>query len=164
MSESLTGSLPESLKTIQTRHLITLRLKVKPIISVGQTPNGFRRVGVIFGGAFDGERLSGTVLDGANDWQLVRPDGSVSLDVRITLQTQDDHFINMYYTGIRAGNPDILKRIDAGETVDPTAYYFRTTPRFETASEKYAWLNNILCIGTGHRDAAGPIYSIFEVR
>ncbi len=47
--------------------------------------------------------------------------------------------------------------------VDPESYYFRIKPIFETASEKYAWLNNILAIGAGHRFADGPVYSLFEV-
>ena len=55
------------------------------------------------------------------------------------------------------------QRLERGEQVDPESYYFRINPMFETASEKYAWLNNILAIGTGHRFSDGPTYNLFEV-
>jgi len=69
----------------------------------------------------------------------------------------------MTYRGIRHGSPDILARIDRGETVDPSTYYFRTTSFFETASPKYDWLNRLIAVGIGHRTAEGPIYSLFEL-
>ena len=49
-----------------------MRLSVRKLQVVGPAPGGLRRVGVVFGGAFAGERLSGEVLDGGNDWQIVR--------------------------------------------------------------------------------------------
>ena len=45
--------------------------------------------------------------------------------------------------------------------VDPASYYFRINPLFETAAEKYDWINRIIAIG--HRLAGGPVYSVFEV-
>ena len=70
----------------------------------------------------------------------------------------------MTYRGLRAGEKEILQRIDAGEAVDPATYYFRTNAMFErTASPKYGWLNNILALGVGLRTANGVIYNLFEV-
>jgi len=69
----------------------------------------------------------------------------------------------MTYRGIRHGPADIIKRIDQGEVVDPATYYFRINPLFETASTKYDWLNRIVSIGIGHRQAGGPVYSVFEI-
>jgi hypothetical protein len=163
MAENLTAQLPESLRTIRTRHLLTMRLDVRPIVVIGAAPGGFRRVGIVPGGVFDGERLSGVVLDGGNDWQLLRSDGSVLLDVRLNLKTDDGALISMSYKGLRAGPSEVLKRVDAGEAVDPSTYYFRTNPLFETASAKYGWLNDLLAIGAGFRNAQGVIYSIFEI-
>jgi len=140
-----------------------VRLDVKPILAVGETPGGIRRVGVVTGGAFGGERLSGTVLDGGSDWQTVRSDASVLLDVRLVLRTGEGELIGMSYRGLRAGPPEVLRRIDAGEAVDPSAYYFRICPVFETASADFGWLNRIVSVGTGLRTSAGPIYSVFEV-
>jgi hypothetical protein len=140
-----------------------MRLDVKPIVVVGQTPGGIRRLGIIPGGTFEGERLAGTVVDGGSDWQLVRADASTALDVRVVLRTTDNALIAMTYRGVRHGPPEVLARIDHGESVDPTSYYFRILPMFETAAPRYYWLNRNVAVGTGHRLPAGPVYSVFEV-
>jgi hypothetical protein len=64
---------------------------------------------------------------------------------------------------LRAGTPDVMERLNKGEDVDPTNYYFRMNPMFETSSKKYDWMNRIIAVGIGHRPPDGPIYSIFEV-
>jgi Protein of unknown function (DUF3237) len=78
MSSVLMDDLPEALKTVRTRPLFRLHGQVPPLYVIGQTPNAFRRIGVITGGSFEGERLSGEVLSGGNDWQSVRPDSSTN--------------------------------------------------------------------------------------
>ena len=85
------------------------------------------------------------------------------MNVRLVLKTKDEALISMTYRGIRYGPPDVMARIDKGEVVDPTSYYFRINPLFETANANYDWLNRVVAIGIGHRRADGPIYSIFEV-
>lgn len=162
MPAALTLSLPEVLKTVKTRPLFVLREAVPPLLVVGQTPNAYRRIGVIQGGSFEGERLSGEVVTG-NDWQAVRTDSCIKLDVRLVLKTTDGALIVMNYQCLRAGSPDIIQKLDKGEPVDPTSYYFRMNPVFETSAPKYDWMNRIIAIGVGHRLADGPLYSIFEV-
>ena len=140
-----------------------MRLNVRKLLSVGATPGAFRRVGVVPGGLFEGERLSGEVLEGGSDWQTVRSDGASALNVRLVLKTNDDALIGMTYQGVRHGPPEVIARIEKGEVVDPTSYYFRITPVFETAAPKYDWINRVVAVGIGHRRAHGPIYSVFEV-
>jgi hypothetical protein len=159
---SLTQGLPEALKTLQVRALFVMRLEVPPLFVVGATPDAFRRIGVIQGGLFEGERLSGVVLNG-NDWQSVRNDSCNKLDVRLLLKTDDGALIVMTYQALRAGPATIMEKLDKGEPVDPTSYYFRMNPTFETQAGKYDWINRIIAVGTGHRLAEGPLYSIFEV-
>ncbi len=163
MSSQLVDGLPDVLKTVRTRLLFVMHLDVKKLQIVGKTPTGFRRVGVVSGGAFEGERLSGEVLDGGSDWQTLADDGATSLDVRLVLKTHDDVLIGMKYKGIRYGSPDVVKRIDIGEIVDPESYYFRILPVFETSGPAYLWLNHLVTVGIGHRRSDGPLYSIFEV-
>jgi hypothetical protein len=163
MGTRLTEDLPETLKSVQTRPLFVMRLAARPPMIVGATPDAFRRVIAVPGGSFEGERLSGEVLDGGSDWQTIRKDGATTLDVRLVLRTKDDALICMTYRGIRHGPPDVTERIDKGEVVDPASYYFRINPLFETASDKYEWINRVVAIGIGHRRADGPIYSVFEV-
>jgi hypothetical protein len=162
MSQSLSDSLPETLKSVRTRPLFVLKEAVPPLFVVGQTPNGFRRIGVVPGGSFEGERLSGEVVSG-NDWQSVRTDSCIKLDVRLLLKTTDGALIVMTYTCLRAGSPDIIQKLDRGEHVDPASYYFRMIPIFETSAPQYDWINRIVSVGVGHRLADGPLYSIFEV-
>jgi Protein of unknown function (DUF3237) len=159
----LIDNLPDALKSVRTRPLFAMRLDVRKLLMVGPTPGGYRRIGVVSGGSFEGESLSGEVLDGGSDWQIVRSDGATTLDVRLTLKTNDDALIGMTYRGVRSGPPDIVARIENGEAVDPASYYFRINPLFETAATRYDWLNRVVAIGVGHRRADGPIYSIFEV-
>ena len=160
---SLAADLPQALSEVRTRALFTLQLTVSGMLAVGETPAAHRRVGLVAGGRFEGERLSGEVLGGGSDWQDLRPDGALSLDVRLHLKTDDGALITMAYQGLRHGPPEVIAKLDAGEPVDPALYYFRITPRFETAAPRYAWLNRILAIGLGHRPPEGPLYNLFEV-
>jgi hypothetical protein len=89
------SNLPEPLRSVQLRPLFAMQLAVRKLQVVGQTPAAQRRIGVIFGGVFKGDRLEGTVMDGGSDWQAVRPDGATSLDVRLVLQTADGSPITM---------------------------------------------------------------------
>jgi hypothetical protein len=162
MSASLGQGLPEALTSLRTRPLFLLREKVPPLLVVGQTPDAFRRIGVIQGGSFEGERLSGEVVSG-NDWQAVRTDSCIKLDVRLVLRTTDGALIVMTYQCLRAGPPEVMEKLDKGEAVDPASYYFRMNPMFETSAPKYDWMNRIIAVGTGHRPPDGPLYSIFEV-
>jgi Protein of unknown function (DUF3237) len=162
MSKSLSQDMPEALKSVKTRPLFVLHEQVPPLLVVGQTPNGFRRIGVVQGGSFEGERLSGEVVSG-NDWQAIRTDSCIKLDVRLVLRTTDGALIVMTYQCLRAGPPSVIEKLDKGETVDPTSYYFRMNSLFETGAAKYDWMNRIIAIGTGHRFPDGPLYSIFEV-
>jgi hypothetical protein len=162
VSTSLTQELPEVLKSVRTRPLFVLREVVPPLIVVGQTPNAYRRIGVIEGGSFEGDRLSGEVVSG-NDWQSVRTDSCIRLDVRLVLKTTDGALIVMTYECLRSGPPEVMQKLDKGENVDPASYYFRMNPLFETSSPKYDWMNRIVTVGIGHRLPDGPLYSIFEI-
>ena len=155
--------LPESMLEPHTRPLFTMQLAVDEVLAVGETPTANRRIGLVSGGRFEGDRLSGVVLGYGADWQSLRSDGAVALDVRLHLKTDDGVLIAMAYRGLRHGPREVMERLAAGEAVDPAAYYFRITAAFETASNSYGWLNRILAIGTGHRLAEGPIYNLFEL-
>lgn len=116
------------------------------------------------GGTISGSRVRGQVLNGSGgDWLVLRPDGVVQLDVRLTIRTDDDALIYMRYEGIAAGAA--LPRVLGGEPVPPSDYYFRTTPYFETSSERYAWLNKIVAVGVGQCDLskAWVGYTVYEV-
>lgn len=160
---TLTDTLPEALRQVRTRHLLTLRLAVRGPLPTIAIPGAGRRIGVVTGGEFDGERLSGTVMDGGSDWQTLRADGAVHLDVRVILKTDDDALVALTYRGIRHAAPEVMARIDRGEEVGPHEVYFRTAAFFETAAPQHDWLNHVVALGIGHRRADGPVYNVFEL-
>ena len=88
----MTGDFPDelslALREVRTSPLFVMRLTVRPLQIVGRTPGVYRRVGVVPGRIFSGARLSGDVLEGGNDWQSIRGDGSAALDVRLVLQNR----------------------------------------------------------------------------
>jgi hypothetical protein len=148
---------------IRTTHLFKMTLEVAGMQAIGATPAGNRRIGLVAGGTFQGERLRGKVLPGGADWIVVRPDGVTTLDVRLVLETDDGAAIGMTYRGLRHGPAAVIDRLNRGEIVDPSTYYFRIAVAFETATAKYAWLNGAAFVGTGDRTPTGPIYDVFEV-
>ncbi len=130
---------------------------------LGAAPLGHRRIIPITGGRFAGERLSGRVLAGGADWQVVRADGVAELDARYTLETADGALIYVRNRGYRHGPREVLERLSAGENVDPALYYMRTTPLFETGDGRYAWLNRIVAVARGARRPAAVELEVFEV-
>jgi len=141
-----------------------MQVTVARVLDVGAVPSGTRRIAPLAGGTFEGPRLRGVVLSGSSaDWLLLRPDGVLELDLRATLQTDDGALISMKSLGLRHGPPDVIAALGRGEAVDPSTYYFRTMPRFETAHPAYAFLNRLITVATGDRRPEGPVYAIYEV-
>ena len=148
---------------MQSRLLMTLEVTIAGPQKIGAVPHGTRVTAPIASGHFEGPRLRGKVLPGGGDWTLLRGDGVLELDLRVTLETDDGALIHLASFGLRHGPPEVLAALARGETVDPATYYFRTTPRFETAHPAYAFLNRLVAVASGDRRADGPIYTIHEV-
>jgi hypothetical protein len=143
--------------------LLRAEIALAPAQELGDGPLGRRRVIPISGGTFSGERVSGRVLAGGADWQVIRADGVAELDARYTLETGDGALIYVRNFGYRHGPAEVMRRLMAGEAVDPAAYYMRTTPRFETGAKRYLWMNRIICVARGARRAAAVELEVFEV-
>lgn len=132
---------------IETRPLFTLRIEVDPPPhAVGLVPQGYtRRFACITGGSFEGERLRGSVLPGGSDILLERADGALQQDVRLLLKTDAGDLVYLTYSGRRVGE------------------YFRTVMQFEAAAPQLLWLNNLVAVAKGKREASGPVYQVFEI-
>ncbi len=96
------------------QHLLRAEITLAPAQELGDTPQGRRRIINITGGRFSGERLSGRVLPGGADWQVIRTDGVADLDARYTLETNDGALIYVRNHGLRHGPPEVLKQLMAG--------------------------------------------------
>src|SRR5688500_5183950 len=128
-----------------------VRATVGAPMEVGAVAQGRRRIVAITGGTFEGPNVRGKVMSGGADWQIIRPDGFSELDTRYTLETDKGQIIYVQNAGIRHAAPEVMKRLLAGETVDPSLVYFRTVPTFETASPELQWLTRAVFVGTGER-------------
>jgi uncharacterized protein DUF3237 len=148
---------------LKLRPLLKAEITLQPPLELGDTPLGRRRIIHITGGSFSGARLSGRVLAGGADWQVIRADGVADLDARYTLETSDGALIYVRNRGYRHGPADIIQKLAAGEPVDEKLYYMRTTPSFETGDERYAWLNRIVCVASGARRPAAVELEVFEI-
>ena len=132
---------------INSRPLMVLRLATSATQEIGSTQQGTLAIFPVTGGSFEGERLRGKVLAGGGDWVTAHGNGTFTLDLRVTLETDDGNLIHMTFTGVR----------------DDANHYFRTVPRFETAASKYAFLNRLVAVGIGEIRPEGPVHVIEEV-
>lgn len=132
-------------------HVATVVVDVGAPQEVGDTPQGRRRVIPITGGSVDGPRLRGKVLPGGADFQVIRSATFTDIHARYVIETEAGERVYVENTGIRTGHADDIARLARGEAVDPDRIYFRSYPRFETASPALGWMNESLFIGTGAR-------------
>ncbi len=130
---------------------------------VGDLPTGTRRIIDILGGTFEGPKLKGKLLPGGADWQLIRKDGFTDVDARYTLQTDSGDLIYVSNVGIRHAPSDVMRRLNAGETVDPSQIYFRAVPKFEVAAPELEWLMRSIFIATGERYPNGVVIRFWRV-
>jgi hypothetical protein len=130
---------------------------------LGPIAGGRRRIVEITGGTFQGPGIKGKVRPGGADWQIVRADGFTELDTRYTIETDAGQLIYVQNAGMRHAPPDIMKKLLAGEAVDPKLVYFRTIPKFETSAPELQWLTRSVFIGTGERYPTEVVIKFWRV-
>ena len=173
MSETLTtngggAALADSLlerpvlSELPVEHLLDLKVDLEPVRLI-PTPVGARMVYIAKGGRFEGPRLEGEVLPGGGDWLHVGEDLIGRVDVRAVLRTDDDALIHLTAGGVIQIPPDGLTRLQAGERLPFEETYVRTTPKFETADERYAWLNEMVVVGHNELSADHIDYRMYRV-
>lgn len=137
--------------------LMQIDLVVGPPVTVSQN----RRCIPILGGVVSGS-LTGDVLAGGADWQQIGPDGTIEIDARYVLKLAQG-LVEVESRGLRAGPPEVLARLAAGEAVDPALYYFRTAMRFSSAAPELALLGRILAVASGERLAGAVRLMVHKV-
>ncbi|MFM6938532.1 MAG: DUF3237 domain-containing protein [Aquirufa sp.] len=124
-----------------------LKLFLEAEIELGEVQDlGARRIVRVMGGRFWSDELNGFILEGGGDWQHIRRDGVVEIDTRYTLQTEDGALIYLRNEGLRDGG------------------YMRTFSRFESADERYTWLNNRLFVSDGAKVDGVVKHAFYELR
>jgi Protein of unknown function (DUF3237) len=141
-----------------------VRAEVADPLVVGELPNGTRRIIDILGGTFEGPGIRGRVRPGGADWQMIRrEDGFTEVDARYTLETDSGSLIYVQNIGIRHAPPDVMRRLNAGETVDQSEIYFRAVPKFETGDPELEWLMRSIFVCTGERYPNGVIIRFYRL-
>lgn len=146
--------------TLQTRWFGTLRGGIAAPYPVSESLLVFN----VLDAELESSRVRAKALSPSGDWIQVQANGNWKLDVRLLFQTDDDAIIYCYYNGILKADDSVLQRINAGESVPGSDMYFRSTPYFQTSAEKYAWMNDMACVGSMRGFGDGEIlYDLFEV-
>jgi Protein of unknown function (DUF3237) len=143
--------------------IFTVTAELEAMMTLGRTPYGERRVIGILGGTVHGPKLNGRILPGGADWQILRSDGAADIQARYIIESEQGARIVVNSTGLRHGPPEVLAQLARGDKVDPALYYFRTVMRFETADAGVDWLNRILALATGERQARSVRLDVYEV-
>ena len=129
--------------SVETEFLATVEAPLEPAQSAGSRVI----VNVPAGGTVRGPKINGTLIAPAGDWLTVLPDGSLRLDVRATIKTDDGEIILVTYSGAIAASKEVNDRFNNGEVLTSKDEYFITAPQFTTGSKKYDWLNQIQAVG-----------------
>ena len=111
-------------------------------------PFGDRIIAGIREGRWEGERLRGRIVGPGGDWAMPGPGGAMLLDVRQVVETDDGAVVYVTYHG----------------RADRTRGTYTIAPTFETADERYAWLNAVQAVGKGTLVDGAIVYAIYEVR
>jgi hypothetical protein len=138
---------------LKVEYAFTVRATLAPPIVIGNGPEGLRRFIPITGGSFAGPLLSGNVVAGSGDWQVVRGDGVLNADARYTLEAEDGTLIAVHNRGVRHAPPEIMEKLTRGESVPAGSYYFRTSASFEApVGGRYEWVNRTVFVSTAERE------------
>lgn len=141
--------------TVPSRFVFEEVVTLSPTVLVGETPNGRRTRVPITGGTFSGPGLSGQVLAGGADWQLLRKDGSLVIDADYMIETDDHVQIHVRNVGVLYTDPATGVR------------YHWTAPSFEAPLGKYGWLNDAVFIsalsGAGDKEHPAVRITIYRI-
>src|SRR5665647_3402434 len=121
-----------------TAPIFTIHADLEAMMNLGRTPYGERRV-------------------------IGISDGAADIQARYTIETDSGALILVTSDGLRHGPPAVMERLARGDSVDPALYYFRTVMRFETADPAVDWINRILALARGQREARVVRLDVYEV-
>lgn len=144
-------------------YAFSVRATLDPVVEQGEVDNGRRRFIPITGGTVSGPALAGTVLPEGGDWQVIMPGGLTSIEARYFIKAADGTVIEVTNPGVRTAAPDVIEKLAKGEPVDPSAYYFRTTPRFMVKDGPHAWMRRKVFVARGIRKPDSVVIDFYTV-
>ncbi len=141
-------ALPDPFEALELVPLCSATLQVSQTSILENTPQGSLMIGEIASSTWQGECFTAHQHGAAAaDWLDVAPDGTASVDVRLTLATSEGGLIFVEYTG---------------RTNLQTGYAY-ACPRFRTGVPELAWLNRVQAVAKGYFDAENMLMSYPQV-
>lgn len=151
-------------KEVGLEEIFSIEIKVDKPIVVGQDDIvGRRQLIPIISGEVRGKDFNGKVLPGGIDSQIIRPDGKCELSARYAIQLDDGAAIYIENNGIRTVPAEYVEDVKQGKFVDPSVYYFRTVPTFETYNPKYKWLMDYIFVCYATRLPENVLLKFYKV-
>ena len=144
-------------------YVFTVEALLLPPLELGYVDGGQKRFIAITGGRVSGPRLNGEILPGGGDWQVVEASGVTWVEARYFLRADDGTVIEVTNPGKRVASPEVTTQLARGEEVDPSDYYFRTTPRFAVQSGPHEWLRSSIFIARGIRKPKQVLIDFYRV-
>lgn len=140
----------------------------KPIVVGQDNKNGRRQLIPITGGTIkgvdmDGNAFEGICLPGGVDSQVIRPDGKCELSARYGIQLSDGRGFYIENNGIRTVPDAYVEKVVHGEFIDPSLYYFTTTPYFEAYDDSLRWLEKYVFVCKAIRKPDEVIISYYII-
>jgi hypothetical protein len=155
-----------TLPTPALQHVMDLTVYVAAPIEagnvVGLNSRGKRRIIPITGGTVTG-KVTGKVLPGGADFQIVVSETTADLDARYMIELDNGEHIFVQNRALRRGSANDIAKLVRGEHVSPDAIYFRCVPTFEVSSPALEWLTQSIFVGTGARFPDHVQISIFRL-
>lgn len=148
----------------QLEYVFSIEVSVDRPVVVGQDDiHGRRQLIPIAGGQVSG-KLTGKVLPGGVDSQVIRPDGFTELVARYAIALDDGCSVYIDNAGVRRVDPAVAGEVANGKIVDPKYVYFVTVPTFEVYDSKYAWLEKSIFLCRGVRLPDKVLLNYYEVK
>lgn len=145
-------------------YAFTATVLVAAPVEMGQADGGRKRFIAITGGKVEGPRLTGEVLNAGGDWQVIEPTGLARVEAHYFLKASDGTVIEVTNPGVRVASPEVTERLAKGELVDPSEYYFRTTPSFKVTNGPHEWLRRGAFVAGGVRKPDRVLIDFYLVK
>jgi len=150
--------------SISTEYLMTVYLPKEPSLAVDSglvisrdSPGGWVR-----------GKVSGRILEPSADWVRRIPSDALrlQLDARVTIETDEHEIIYMSYSGRMYCDKQAAGRFRNREALKAGDCYLISAPTFQTKSEKYSWLNDVVAIGkmVEYQLEGHLIYDLFVIK
>lgn len=138
----------------------------RPIVLFNSELTGKRQLIPILGGKVHGA-LTGEILPGGVDSQIIEPNGICRLSARYALSVAQGT-IYIENNGIRRVPDSFREQLFTDDMslfslLSPSDIYFKTVPSFEVDSSELEWLTNSIFICSANRTETGVKLDFYRV-